>query len=122
MSYAVFGPPGSGKSFGIKQIIYSLGGNIDLIERNISQFESYSDLVKAFQVSRDISLKGKVPLVFFDEFDAEFDGKSLGWLKYFLAPCRMGFLKKEKQFTPSAKEFSFLPVALAGHSNNLSNR
>jgi hypothetical protein len=27
-----------------------------------------------------------VPFIFFDEFDADLDGKKLGWLKYFLSP------------------------------------
>ncbi len=103
LSYAVFGPPGSGKSFGIKQIIYSLGGNIELIERNISQFESYNDLIKTFQVSRDKRLKGKIPLVFFDEFDADFDGNKLGWLKYFLVPMQDGEFKEGEAIHPLGK-------------------
>jgi len=39
---------------------------------------------------RDISLTGKIPLVFFDEFDCSFNQKPLGWLKYFLAPMQEG--------------------------------
>ena len=39
---------------------------------------------------RDIVLEGKVPFVFFDEFDSDFNGKPLGWLKYFLAPMQDG--------------------------------
>jgi hypothetical protein len=35
---------------------------------------------------RDIALSGKTPLVFWDEFDS----KSLGWLRYFLAPMEDG--------------------------------
>jgi hypothetical protein len=38
---------------------------------------------------RDVSLTNQIPLVFFDEFDADFHGK-LGWLKYFLAPMQAG--------------------------------
>jgi hypothetical protein len=100
LSYAVFGPPGSGKSFTIKQIINSIGGNIELLERNISQFESYNDLVKTFQASRDITLKGNPPLIFFDEFDADLDGKKLGWLKYFLAPMQDGVFKEGEAIHP----------------------
>lgn len=103
MCYAVFGPPGAGKSFGIRQIIQSIGGNIELIERNIAQFESYHDLIKAFQISRDLSLKGKIPLVFFDEFDANKDGVKLGWLKYFLAPMQDGAFKDGESIHPLGK-------------------
>jgi hypothetical protein len=35
-------------------------------------------------------LKGKLPLVFWDEFDAKFGSDELGWLKHFLAPMQDG--------------------------------
>lgn len=100
LSYAVFGPPGSGKSFTIRQIISSIGENIELLERNISQFASYNDLVTTFQASRDITLKGKTPLIFFDEFDADFNGNKWGWLKYFLAPMQDGVFKEGEAIHP----------------------
>ena len=39
---------------------------------------------------RDIGLSGKIPLVFWDEFDTSLEETPLGWLRYFLAPMQDG--------------------------------
>ncbi len=91
VSIAVFGPPGSGKSFAITQMAESIAKEqLKPITFNISQFTDVKDLIDAFHQVRDISLSGKLPLVFWDEFDTNFEGMELGWLRYFLAPMQDG--------------------------------
>ncbi|MDD4439067.1 MAG: Ryanodine receptor Ryr [Tissierellia bacterium] len=91
LSIAVFGSPGSGKSFGITEVAESIDSKrIEKVVFNISQFTYTRDLASAFHKVRDISLKGKIPLVFFDEFDSKFEGENLGWIKYFLVPMQDG--------------------------------
>lgn len=93
LSLAVFGAPGGGKSYGIKQLARTIGGRTlenPPTEVNVAQFTSIRDLFQVFQHVRDVSLTGKVPLVFFDEFDAPTEDRAFGWLRYFLAPMQDG--------------------------------
>ncbi len=86
-----FGPSGSGKSFALKRVAAAAmpEEELPMLDFNLSQFRDYTELIVAFQLVRDTALSGKVPVVLFDEFDADFDGK-LGWLKYFLTPMNDG--------------------------------
>ncbi len=107
---AVFGAPGSGKSFGVSEVADSFGsagGESPITKKgltfNVSQFERPDDIAKALHKVRDVVLSGKIPLVFFDEFDSAVGGQSLAWLQHFLMPMQDGTFRDGEAIHPIGK-------------------
>ena len=103
LSIAIFGTPGSGKSYGLTEMATStFPEDIQKLNYNISQFSTPLELQTTFHKISDLNLMGKIPLVVFDEFDTYFEG-NLGWLKYFLSPMQDGVYRGEETFHPIGK-------------------
>jgi hypothetical protein len=91
---AVFGSPGSGKSFAVKEIANAIAKKFEAsgitipppLEFDLTKIFSEDDLASKFKVIEDACSPTSIPLVFWDEFDRQYGRKLFGWLEKFISP------------------------------------
>jgi len=101
MSFAIFGEPGSGKTFvaeSLQKAIDPDGHTFELMSYDVSQFGGKRErLIDTFKAISQTSLKKKTPIVLWDEFDYVLDQQKCGWLQEFLMPMEKAKFNEGKE-------------------------
>jgi len=127
ISIAVFGPPGSGKSFCVREVAEEVKGKLPkgtklaFLPVNLSQFGDPRELGPVFHSVRDSHLRGQMPLVFFDEFDSSMHGIPLFWLKHFLAPMQDGEFLENGLYHPIGRAVFVFAGGISANFDAFSN-
>ena len=100
LGLAIFGAPGSGKSFTVERIVEEAVGKekYHLTVCNLAQFKDPDNLYRKFLEARNYSIENRedkrlLSVIVLDEFDAEFDKVSFGWCKYLLSVLEDGTIR-----------------------------
>jgi hypothetical protein len=87
LSLAVFGLPGTGKSFVLRELVghvFPPPHRSECLCFNLAEFHSPDHLAQAFAQVRDTRRCGLLPVVFWDDFESQ----QLRWLAHFLVPMQ----------------------------------
>jgi hypothetical protein len=72
----------------------------DRYECNLTALSDPEDLAHYFQLALNSVLRGKIPMLFFDEFDCTVGDSPFFWLKHFLAPLQDGEFRSDQIVHP----------------------
>ncbi len=101
----VSGPPRTDRKFAVKQIVYSLFGKKDFKKRgifltfNLAQFNDKKDISGAFHLIRDQAMKGKLPVVFWEDIDSG----NFKWVRFLISPMKDGLIQGKKDIRYTGK-------------------
>ena len=100
LSIGVFAPPHSGQGFVIQSVVREvLASHVEILEFNLDQFDRSEMLFNALRQVRDRGLEGKIPVVFWHEFDT----RELTWLRYFITSIQDGTFFEDQIICPVGK-------------------